>query len=50
MEAEYIRVERKCLETFCEHVFRHLHLSENDARMTATVIVMFLPKLFRLHI
>ena len=39
MEAEYIRVERQSLEAFCENVFRHLQLSENDARMTATVLV-----------
>ena len=39
MEAEYIRIERKSLETFCEKVFRHLHLSKKDARTAAVVLV-----------
>ena len=39
MQTEQLRVERTSLETFCQHVFEHLKLSETDARTASLVLV-----------
>ncbi len=39
MEASDVRVAKTELESFCSGVFRHLGLSQEDARITASVVV-----------
>ncbi len=39
MQAEQLRVERKSLEQYCQQVFQHLKLSEQDAKVAAEVLV-----------
>lgn len=39
METGYVKVQRKSLEIFCQHIFQSLQLSEDDAKTAAAVLV-----------
>ena len=39
MTTDVVRIRRKSLETFCQQVFQHHGLSEDDARIAAAVLV-----------
>jgi len=39
METGYVRVARESLEAFCQRVFQHFKLSEEDSRIVASVLV-----------